>query len=220
MVSHELRTPLNAIIGFSEIISGELCGPLPPQYREYGEIIRSSGHRMLKLVNQVLEIVKLEGGAMELDPRAEPLDLIFADAARACTDELQARGLDLETRLPSPIPSAFADARAVRTAMVNLIQNAVAYAPEGGTVRLIGQAQGPLVRLTVEDDGEGLDPADLPRLMRPFVQGEKALIRRVEGVGLGWAVVDLVCKAMGGSFEVRTAPGEGLSASLVLRRAG
>ncbi len=219
MVSHELRTPLNAIIGFSEIISGELCGPIPPQYREYGEIIRTSGGRMLKLVNQVLEIVKLESGAMELDPRAEPIDLIFADAARACTEDLQARDLSLESQVPDVIPHALADAKAVRMALVNLIQNAAAYAPEGGTVRLVAEAQGPLVRLSVEDDGEGLDPADLPRLLRPFEQGENALVRRVEGAGLGWAIVDLVCTAMGGKFEVRTAPGQGLSASLLLRRA-
>src|SRR5262249_10096669 len=126
----------------------------------------------------------------------------------------------VETDLPSPVPAALADGRAARTAVASLIQNAAAYAPEGGVVRLIGRAQGPLVQLCVEDAGEGLDPAELPRLMRPLQQGENALVRRVEGAGLGWAVVDLVCKALGGRFEVRTAPGEGLSAVITLRRAG
>jgi signal transduction histidine kinase len=220
MVSHELRTPLNAIIGFSEIISAEMCGPIPAQYREYGEIIRVSGHRLLKLVNEVLEIVKLESGQVELDPRAEPLDALFAEAARLTASELDERGLTMKLEVPAPAPAALADARALRTALIALIQNAAAYAPEGSTVRLIGRIKGPLVQLAVADDGEGLDPADVPRLMRPFEQGDNALVRRSEGAGLGWPMVDLICKTLGGGFEVRTAPGQGLEAIITLRRAG
>ncbi len=220
MVSHELRTPLNAIIGFSEIISSEMCGPIPAQYREYGDIIRVSGHRLLKLVNQVLEIVKLESGQAELDPRAEPLDLLFSDARRACLDELAARDMKVEVFLPDPMPSALADAKAIRMALVSLVQNAAAYGPEGGTVRLTGRVQGPLVQLSVADDGEGLDPNDIPRLLRPFEQGDNALVRRAEGAGLGWPLVKMVCNALGGAFDVRTAPGQGLEAVITLRRAG
>jgi signal transduction histidine kinase len=220
MVSHELRTPLNAIIGFSEIISSEMCGPISPQYREYGDIIRTSGHRLLRLVNQVLEIVKLEGGSLEMEPGAELLDLVFADAERACSDELSTRGVSVEIDLPDPIPSALADAKAIRTAVINLLQNAAIYSPEGSTVRLSGRVVGPLVQLSVSDQGEGLDPAEVPRLMRPFEQGENALVRRAEGAGLGWPVVELLCKAMGGRFEIETARGQGLSAVITLRRAG
>jgi signal transduction histidine kinase len=220
MVSHELRTPLNAIIGFSEIISQELYGPISPQYKEYGEIIRVSGHRMLRLVNQVLEMVKLESGAMEFEPRAEPLDHVFAEAERAVADELAARDITLDVRLPDPVPSAFADSRALRSAIVNLLQNAATYAPEGSTVRLVGRVHGPLVQVAVEDYGEGLDPAEVPRLMRPFEQGENALVRRAEGAGLGWPLVDLLARSMSGRFEVATAPGRGLRAMLTLRRAG
>ena len=220
MVSHEMRTPLNAIIGFSEIISSEMCGPIPPQYREYGEIIRVSGHRLLKLVNQVLEIVKLESGQVELDPRAEPVDSLFAEAAHACSEDLALRRVKVAIETPTPAPAALADARAARTALVCLIQNAAAYAPEGSTVRLVGRAQGPLVQLSVIDEGEGLDPAEAPRLMRPFEQGENALVRRVEGAGLGWPLVALICKTLGGTFEIDTAPGQGLRATITLRRAG
>jgi signal transduction histidine kinase len=220
MVSHEMRTPLNAIIGFSEIISSEMCGPIPAQYREYGEIIRVSGHRLLKLVNQVLEIVKLESGQVELDPRAEPLDVLFAEAARACAEDLRLRSVKVEIETPTPVPAALADARAARTALACLIQNAAAYAPEGSTVRLVGRAQGPLVQLSVIDAGDGLDPAETARLMRPFEQGENALVRRVEGAGLGWPLVNLICKTLGGTFEIDTAPGRGLTATITLRRAG
>ncbi len=220
MVSHELRTPLNAIIGFSEIISAEICGPISPQYREYGEIIRVSGHRMLRLVNQVLEIVKLEGGSMELDPRAELLDVVFSDAIKASAEDLTSRGVTVDIQLPAPCPAALGDAKALRSAVANLLQNAAVYAPEGSSVRLIGRVRGPLVQIAVEDDGEGLDPAELPRLMRPFEQGENALVRRTEGAGLGWPLVLLNCQAMGGRFEVETAPGQGLKAVISLRRAG
>jgi signal transduction histidine kinase len=220
MVSHELRTPLNAIIGFSEIISAEMCGPVPAQYREYGEIIRVSGHRLLRLVNQVIDIVRLESGQVDLDPRAEPVDAMLGEAARACTEELEARRLKVVVDTPKPVPSALADARTMRTALICLIQNAATYAPEGSTIRLTGKAQGPLVELTVADEGEGLDPNEIPRLLAPFEQGDNALARRVEGAGLGWPLVKLTARAHGGRFWVDTAPGKGLRATLVLRRAG
>ena len=220
MVSHELRTPLNAIIGFSEIVAQGMCGPIDEQYKEYGEIIRVSGHRMLKLVNQVLEIVKLESGAMEFEPRAELLDHVFADAERVASDDLAARDIQVAVDLPDPAPAAFADARSLHSALVNLLQNAAAYAPQGSVVRLVARPQGPLVHISVEDDGAGLDPAEVPRLMQPFEQGENALVRRAEGAGLGWPLVRLLARSMGGRFEVETAPGKGLKAILTLRRAG
>jgi signal transduction histidine kinase len=219
MAAHELRTPLNSIIGFSEILSHELYGPLgAPQYREYAEIIRGSGLRMLRLVNQVLEMARLESGQMELDPRVEPLDAVFDDAITSVREEAAARDLRFACEIPSPVPAVLADAKAVRTVVVNLLQNAVAYAPEGGEVRVSARAQGPLVIIEVENDGEGLDPAQLPRLMQPFEQGEHALTRRNQGAGLGWPIVRLLCEAMGGGFEVRTAPGEGLTARATLIR--
>ena len=221
MASHELRTPLNAIIGFSEILSGELYGPLGrPEYKEYAEIIHTAGGRLLRLVNQVLEVARLEGGAVDIDPRAEPLDAVFDDAVATVEEELEARGLTLVRDLPERAPVALADARAIRTAVVNLLQNAIAFAPEGGEVRLSARAQGPLTMIEVADEGEGLDPAQLDRLMRPFEQGDNALVRRNEGAGLGWPIVKLLCEAMGGGFDVRTAPGEGLTATITLRRVG
>ena len=221
MAAHELRTPLNSIIGFSEILSCELYGPLgAPQYREYAEIIRGSGLRMLRLVNQVLEMARLESGQMELDPRVEPLDAVFDDAVTSVNEDAAARSLRVACEIPTPVPAVLADARAVRTVLANLLQNAVAYAPEGGEVRVRARAQGPLVVIEVENDGEGLDPAQLPRLMEPFEQGEHALTRRNQGAGLGWPIVRLLCEAMGGTFSVRTAPGEGLTATVTLIRVG
>lgn len=220
MVSHELRTPLNAIIGFSEIIAGEMYGPLKGEYREAADVIRVSGHKLLRLVIQVLEMAKLQGGGAEMDLRPEPLDAILDDAAAGLGEDAYARNVTVAVQVPAPVPLVLADARAVRTALANLVQNAVAFSPDGGRIRITGKAHGPLVLIEVGDDGPGLDPAELPRLMEPFQQGENALTRHHQGAGLGWAIVRLLCQAMGGGFNIATAEGAGLTATIALRRAG
>src|SRR5690606_34985659 len=111
------------------------------------------------------------------------------------------------------------DAKGLRTALVNLIQNAIAFSPEGGEVRISILREDSMVGIEVADQGDGLDPADIPRLIRPFEQGENALVRRAEGAGLGWPIVRLWAQAMGGDFRVETAPGEGLRASIRLAAA-
>ncbi len=130
MVSHELRTPLNAIIGFSEIIACELYGPLgSPQYKEYAEHVRTSGHKLLRLVNQVLEIARLEGHALDLAVVAEPLDHAVEDAMMSLRDEIAARDAQIvviNTEGPGvALPTVMADARGLRTLLVNLLQNAI-----------------------------------------------------------------------------------------------
>ena len=220
MMSHELRTPLNSIIGFSEILSSELYGPMgAPQYKDYADIIHVSGQRLLRLVNQALEIIRLESGAADLDLHAIAADAAIDDACQLVAEEAEARGVLIAFDPPSPSPLALADARALRTAVVNLLQNAVTYSQDGGLIRVSLEAEGPLVVIAVADDGDGLDPAELPRLMGPFEQGENALVRRSEGAGLGWPLVRLLTKAMGGDFQVETSPGQGLTATITVRRA-
>jgi signal transduction histidine kinase len=218
MVSHELRTPLNSIIGFSEIISKELCGPLgSPQYREYAEHVRQSGLKLLKLVNQVLEIARLEGHATDLEPIPELLDHAVDDVLDSLRDEIAARHVRVKVEDEGHLPAVLADPRAVRTVLANLLQNAVAYAPEGGEVRIGARRMhhgGVLIH--IEDDGEGVDPADIPRLMRPFEQGQNALTRSTEGAGLGLPIVVLLCKAMGGALRLVSEPGRGLRAEVLL----
>lgn len=218
MVSHELRTPLNSIIGFSEIISKELCGPLgSPQYKEYAEHVRQSGLKLLKLVNQVLEIARLEGHATDLEPIAELLDHAVDDALDGLRDEIAARHVRVKVQEEGHLPAVLADPRAIRTVLTNLLQNAVTYTPEGGEVRIGArrQAHGGVL-IHIEDDGEGVDPADIPRLTRPFEQGQNALTRSTEGAGLGLPIVVLLCKAMGGALRLLSEPGRGLRAEVLL----
>ncbi len=217
MVSHELRTPLNSILGFSEIIASELYGPLgSPQYKEYAGIIRTSGNRLLKLVNQILEIARLEGRAMDMDPRSESLDHALDDVLDGLRDEIAARRTRIVIEDQGALPSVTADARGLRTVLTNLIQNAVVFGPEDATVRICAAPHDGEVEIHVSDNGPGVDPADLSRLLRPFEQGENALTRRSEGAGLGLPIVDLLCVAMNGRLRLQSTPGEGLTATVRL----
>jgi signal transduction histidine kinase len=217
LASHELRTPLNSILGFSEIISAELYGPLgAPQYKEYAGIIRESGQRLLKLVNQILEIARLEGQATDLDLRPEPLDVALEDVIDTLKDETGARDVRIVAVGRGGLPLVMADPRGLRTLLVNLIQNAVGYSPEGATVRVAAAQLGDWVEIEVTDDGPGVEPSELPRLMRPFEQGENALTRHSEGAGLGLPICDLLCQAMGGRLRLESAPGAGFTARVRL----
>ena len=217
MISHELRTPLNSIIGFSEVLRQELCGPLgSAQYKEYANFISGSGHKMLKLVNQIVEIVRLESHAEEMDLRPEPLDLALGEAFQALAAESQSWGVKLVAEDLDDMPSALADARGLRTVLINLLQNAMAHSPAGDIVRARAFRRGGLVLVEIEDHGEGFDPEDLPRLMRPFEQGQQPLTRNGDGAGLGLPIAKLITEAMGGSLDIRTAPGQGLVAIIGL----
>ena len=217
MVSHELRTPLNSIIGFSEVISKELCGPLgSPQYKEYAEHVRHSGLKLLRLVNQVLEIARLEGHVTDLDPMPELLDHAVDDTLDALREEINARGIRVVVADEGRLPGVVADPRGLRTVLTNLLQNAVTYSPEGSEVRVSARRAPGCVRIVIEDEGEGIDPAEIPRLMRPFEQGQNALTRSTEGAGLGLPIVALLCQAMGGGLRLVSEPGRGLRAEVVL----
>lgn len=220
MISHELRTPLNSIIGFSEVLRQELCGPLgSEQYKEYAAFINESGHKMLRLVNQIVEIVRLESQAEALDLTVEPLDLMLGETFKTLAAEAQTLGVRVEAEAIDDMPAVLADARALRTVLLNLLQNGLSHSPPGDAVRVRARSAGGRVTIEIEDHGPGLDPGDLPRLMRPFEQGEHALTRTGDGAGLGLPIARLLTEAMGGELLIRTAPGAGLTAAIVLSAA-
>ena len=222
LASHELRTPLNAIIGFAEIISQELYGPLEePRYREHAALIRESGLKLLRLVNQVLDIARLETGAGELDLRPESCAVAMAAAERAVAGEATERGVTLVRRLEPGAEWAFADARGLALALTNLLQNAVQASPRGCEVRLLARpTPDGRVALAVEDDGPGLPTRALARVMRPFEQETSALVRSGDGSGLGLPTTRLLADAMGGTLRLYSEIGCGLIAVLRLPAAG
>jgi signal transduction histidine kinase len=216
LVSHELRTPLNSILGFSEILAEELYGPLgAPQYKEYAQIIQGSGHKLLKLVNQVLEIARLESRTQPVDLGAEALEGALDDVVGALHDK---RGVAVRIIGRGGLPNVLADPWGLRTVLTNLIQNAVAFSPDGGEVRVRATVRDDVVEIAIEDDGDGVDPADIPRLLKPFEQGENALVRRAEGAGLGLPICELTCRAMEGGLKLSSTPGKGLTALVTLKR--
>lgn len=215
MVSHELRTPLSTVIVFSEIIASELYGLLgTPEYKEYAEFVRQSGYRLLKLVNQVIEIARLEDGVVDLDLSGEPVGQAIDDIISALKDEIAAREMQIVVEDRDTLPIVRADGHGLRTMLLNLTQNALADSPQGGLISLrcrLGTSG-----MEIEDRGPGIEPSQLQRLLQPFEQGDEALTRSSEGAGMGLAITQLLARAMNGKLRLRSSVGAGFKATLVL----
>lgn len=220
MVSHELRTPLNAVIGFSEILSCELYGPLgAPQYKEYAGLVHESGLKLLRLVNQIVEIARLEGHVTDLDLGEESLDDAIEDVVLQLRGEASARGITIVAPEAGLLPCLRADGRGLRTILTNLLQNAITHSPQGGLVVIEARQVADMIEIEIRDHGEGADPADLNRLVRPFEQGGATLTRVSGGAGLGLPIVDLLTRAMDGGLRLKSPPGEGFTAIVTLPEA-
>jgi signal transduction histidine kinase len=211
MISHELRTPLNSIIGFSEVLRQQPCGPLGPEYLEYAAIIGDSGAKMLKMVNQIVEIVRLESQAADLDIHPEPLESLVEDVLLSLRQEARALNVQLAAEESEAMPWVSADPRALKTVLANLLHNAMAHAPDGDVVTVRARRAGALVVIEVEDHGPGVDPVEAARLLRPFQKGP-AHGRGPEGAGLGLPIALLYSRAMDGDLDIRTESGKGFTA--------
>ncbi|MGH6992395.1 MAG: sensor histidine kinase, partial [Caulobacteraceae bacterium] len=214
-----LRTPLNAINGFSEIMVGELFGPLgDPRYAQYSRDILASGEHLLALINDVLDMAKIEAGKLSLELRPLSLEEAALDAIAVVRHRAETAGLSLEIDFP-PLPLVAADPRALKQVLLNLLSNAIKFTPRGGKVRLTGSLQrmgeNEAVSVSVIDTGIGVAPEDLPRLMKPFEQAGDAQARG-DGTGLGLALCKSLVEIHGGNMELQSRPGEGLTARFVL----
>jgi signal transduction histidine kinase len=215
-ISHELRTPLTSIIGFSEIIAAELYGPLgAPQYREYAEHVRRSGRRLLKLVNQVLEIARLEGGVADMALTPQPLVHLLDDVGDLLREDLLARNGRIVVADESDLPTVRVDARAARDLLFNLIQNALLHGPVDGAVEIRARQEGYQVVIEIEDAGPGVDPADIPGLLTLFPQDDPSSPMTLR-IGLGLPIARLLAEAMGGGLALSSAEGRGLTAIVTL----
>jgi len=219
-MSHELRTPLNAINGFSEIMSGEMYGPLgDARYRDYARDILSSGQHLLALINDILDMSKIEAGKLTL--RFEPVcvEEIAEDALRLVRNRAEAAGLNLILDFVD-LPDVEADHRAVKQVLLNLLSNAIKFTPRGGRVTVRGERRedqlGERVRISVQDTGIGISAADLERLARPFEQVESQHSKTTQGTGLGLALTKSLVEMHGGLLDLKSAPGQGTVASFAL----
>jgi two-component system cell cycle sensor histidine kinase PleC len=208
-MSHELRTPLNAIIGFSEIMGAELFGPLGhPKYVEYARDVVASGQGLLELISDILDMSKIESGEIRLE--AERLDLVGAatEAIRMIQPRAAEKGVKLLTDI-EPGTAALADPRAVKRILLNLLSNAVKFTERNGAARVRARVQDGFVVVAVEDTGSGIDPADIPKLGKPFVQLERPENAKARGTGLGLAVAKALADMGGGGLAIESAPGRG-----------
>ncbi len=215
-MGHELRTPLNAIIGFSEIIKDEIFGPVgSARYREYLHDINESGHHLLGLVNDLMDIAKLELGKTVLDEAPVELsELIRASVAEAAA-AAQASGVALETAIPDDLAQLRADGPKLRQVLDNLLSNAVKFTASGGTVTVSAWASADAgFVLQIADDGIGMALKDIPVALAPFGQIDNPLRQRHEGSGLGLPLTKALVELHAGSFDLQSEPGAGTKVTL------
>jgi two-component system cell cycle sensor histidine kinase PleC len=217
-MSHELRTPLNAILGFSEIIAQECFGPVGSErYRDYAGDIHSSGAHLLSLINDLLDIAKIEAGRMEISPN--PLDArrTFDIALKLIGFKASEKRQSLVIHVEQNAPPLYADERALKQMLINLVSNAVKFTPEGGRIEVIaGAAKGGGFQILVRDNGPGIPHEKLANIFTPFSQVDNRYDRQAGGTGLGLALVRGLAELHGGRAWLESEQGGGCSAYIVL----
>ncbi len=220
-MSHELRTPLNAINGFSEIMVQEMFGPLgDARYKGYSQDILSSGQHLLALINDILDMSKIEAGKMNL--KFEPLTVedVTEDAVRLVRNRAESAGQLMTIDLPEDLPEIEADYRAIKQVLLNLLSNAIKFTPRGGRITIRAERRddplGEQVRISVQDTGIGIAEDDLARLARPFEQVENQHSKTTQGTGLGLALTKSLVEMHGGELDMRSSPGQGTTVSFAL----
>jgi two-component system cell cycle sensor histidine kinase PleC len=204
-MSHELRTPLNAIIGFSEIMESGMFGPLGAEkYHEYCRDIRESGRFLLDVINDILDMSKIEAGRIRLDIEAVALDQILADCLRVVAGRAEDKNLTVNSEIASDILVP-ADRRALKQIVLNLLSNAVKFTPDGGRILVRGRVSGDGVLIAIEDSGIGIAKDALVKLGRPFEQVESQLTKSHQGSGLGLAIAKSLTELHGGTMRIRSA---------------
>jgi len=217
-MSHELRTPLNAIIGFSEIMESGMFGPLGSErYSEYCHDIRDSGRYLLDVINDILDMSKIEAGRMRLDLEDLDLEHILADAMRVVSGRAAEKHLTVISDVASDICFT-ADRRAVKQIVLNILTNAVKFTPENGQIIVHGRISASSVMIAVEDTGIGIAKDALRKLGRPFEQVESQLTKSHQGSGLGLAIAKSLTELHQGSMRIRSTPGVGTVVLLRLPR--
>jgi two-component system, cell cycle sensor histidine kinase PleC len=215
-MSHELRTPLNAIIGFSEMIKDRTFGDgALARYVEYAAHIHRSGQHLLEIINDILDLSKIEAGRFELKDERVDLGDVVKTSLLLVTDRAEEAGVALEASVPSPSPVIRGDERAIKQALLNLLSNAVKFTPIGGTVQISVAHDGTGgIRVSVTDTGIGMSPDDIPKAMQPFGQLGDVHTRSRPGTGLGLPIVRSLIEMHQGKLSLISQVGVGTSAEI------
>ena len=214
-MSHELRTPLNAVIGFSDIMRLQLFGELSPKYAEYAQLIWESGQHVLDMINDVLDMSKIEAQRYELSTESFDIREPVSQGLRLMRSAAHDKGVEIHSSMPAHAMTVTADKRAVKQIALNLLSNAVKFTPRGGNVRLALNEGDGIVEIVVSDTGVGIAPDDLTRIGQPYEQAgdpeQKAL-----GTGLGLSIVKAMAHLHGGTMMIDSSLGEGTMVSVRL----
>ncbi len=217
-MSHELRTPLNAILGFSEILKTQLPGANTDETRrEYADSIWSSGRHLLNIVDDVLDMSKVEAGELPLEIEAfDPVDLLES-CLRLVEQQAEAQRVELVSNISGELPVGYGDERRIKQVLINLLSNAVKFTGEGGRISVwLGNNADGSLQFTVADTGIGIDPADIEKVLTPFGQVENTYARRFGGTGLGLPIAKSLVEMHGGRFTLESVVGEGTKVSFSL----
>jgi two-component system cell cycle sensor histidine kinase PleC len=215
-MSHELRTPLNAIIGFSEIMQAQMFGPIGSEkYGEYSRDIHKSGQFLLDVINDILDMSKIEAGRVQLEQESMQLDSVFDEVMRLVGPRAYEGRVTIERDIPCALP-LMADKRAMKQVFINLLSNAVKFTPEGGKVTISVRRSEGHVAIAITDTGIGIPARDIEKLGRPFEQVENQFTKSKGGSGLGLAISKSFVELHGGSLSIRSTMGVGTEVTVRL----
>jgi signal transduction histidine kinase len=208
-MSHELRTPLNAITGFADLMHGGAVGPISDQQREFLGDILSSSHHLLALINDVLDLAKVESGRLEVVPEQVDLARLLSEVRDILRLPAAGRNIALELQPAADVGSVIVDPAKLKQIVYNYLSNALKFTPDGGRVILRAARAGDAFRVEVEDTGIGIASEDQRHLFIAFRQLDAGATKRYQGTGLGLVLCKRLAEAHGGTVGVRSSPGAG-----------
>ena len=205
-MSHELRTPLNAILGFSEVMKTEVFGPhTVPAYKDYSNDIHNSGQHLLNLINEILDLSRIEAGRYELNEEPVSLTNVVEDCHHLLTLRAKNRGITIHEVFEPELPRLWADERALRQVCLNLLSNAIKFTPSGGEVWLkVGWTASGGQYMSVKDTGPGIPEEEIPVVLSKFGQGSNAIKSAEQGTGLGLPIAKNLIELHGGTFTLKS----------------
>src|SRR5262249_17289043 len=215
-MSHELRTPLNAIIGFSEVLSERMFGEVNEKQAEYLQDILGSGRHLLSLINDILDLSKVEAGRLELELERFHLPTALDNALTLVRERATRHGITLEVTVDAEVGEVFGDERKVRQILLNLLSNAVKFTREGGRVDVTATAAESVVAIAVPHTGVGIAPEDQAAIFEEFRQVGRDDARKQEGTGLGLTLAKKFVELHGGQIWVQSQVGQGSTFTFTL----
>jgi signal transduction histidine kinase len=215
-MSHELRTPLNAIIGFSEVLQQRMFGDMNDKQAEYIDDIHGSGKHLLSLINDILDLSKVEAGRMELDLASFDLPNAIGNAITLVKERAARHGIEIESVLDAGVAEIRADERKFKQILLNLLSNAVKFTPEGGRITVAARPAGGTIEVDVTDTGIGIAAEDQEAVFEEFRQVGKDYTKKAEGTGLGLALTRKFVELHGGKLRVKSELGKGSTFTFTL----